>query len=444
MFLLTSNIGSAIAAANPVGFDRTKEGFVATRIEEAVSKSFRPEFLNRIDRVIVFKPFKRDQMHALLQKELRDVLARRGLRSQPWAIELDESAAEYIIEQGFSPALGARPLKRAVERHLLAPLAEVIVEQTAPEGDLFLFISCAPSGGISVSFVNLGSADDAQVASPQVSAEELAKLDLRALALAGRADAQQVRLVLGELEVIAARVLGEAEESRQWALAAMAREGFWEDDGRFSTLAVVEYVDRLQAATKTAQRLGSRLAHQVNDDFAGSGNVASVLASRLLVLQAALTGMQRNSQEVYLQIRPAADAGDDEAEQWMNQVTAMYEAWAIARGMTMERIGDGRLFCVSGLGSGEILQPESGLHVLELISQGVDGDRIVRRVSCIVGVAARNPKDAGERAQVTALAASALRRGAVAPRVVRRYRPARRRSLATPSASIAPAGSTAS
>ena len=129
-----------------------------------MSKSFRPEFLNRIDRVIVFRPFDRSQMKELLQKELREVLARRGLRARPWAVELDDAAADFIIEQGFSPELGARPLKRAVERHLLAPIAEAIVEHTAPQGDLFLFVSRAPGAGITVSFVNLESGEDAAAA----------------------------------------------------------------------------------------------------------------------------------------------------------------------------------------------------------------------------------------------------------------------------------------
>ena len=353
------------------------------------------------------------------------MLARRGLRTQPWAIELDESAAQYIIDQGFSPELGARPLKRAVERHLLAPLAEVIVEQTAPEGDLFLFVSGTPGGGISVSFVNLGEADDVQVASAHAGAEELAALDLRALARTGRADAQQVRVLLSQLDATSERVHSEAGESKQAALTAIAGAGFWEDENRFSTLAIVEYVDRLAAATKTAQRLGARLARQAGDDSSGTGNVVSLLASRLLVLQAALAGMQRGApHEVYLRIRPAADAESDEVEQWMGQIVAMYEAWALARGMTMERIGDGKVFCVSGLASGEILMRESGLHVLELISQGEGGDRLVERVSCVVEGAARNPRDAGERTPITTLATSALRRSAVAPAVVRRYRPA--------------------
>ena len=163
VFMLTSNIGSSIATGTPVGFDRAPDAFRPSRVEDAVRKSFRPEFLNRIDRVIVFRPFELEQMRQLLQKELREVLSRRGLRARPWAVELDEAAAEFIIAQGFTPDLGARPLKRAVERHLLAPLAEVIVEQTAPKGDQFLFVGYDAETGIRVSFVDLESGDDSQL-----------------------------------------------------------------------------------------------------------------------------------------------------------------------------------------------------------------------------------------------------------------------------------------
>jgi ATP-dependent Clp protease ATP-binding subunit ClpC len=428
VFLLTSNIGSAIASGNPVGFDRTKEGFRADRIEEAVSASFRPEFLNRIDRVIVFRPFDRQQMHALLQKELRDVLARRGFRAQPWAIELDESASEFIIEQGFSPELGARPLKRAVERHLLAPLAEVIVEQTAPRGDLFLFISRNPDAGITVSFVNLESGEDSQLLTVEQldAAGRVAPLDLRGLALAGRADAQQVRLLLAELETVSEVVHGELQERKQRALTAMGREGFWEGDARFATLAEIEYIERSQTATMTAQRLGARLSAQAGDEVAaGTGNVVSLLALRLLVLHAALRGLEQGApSEVYLRIRLAADDESAAGGEWAEQLARMYEAWALARGMNMERIGEGRLYCVSGLGAGEILLPESGLHVLELISQSEHGGRLVERASCVVEVVGRDPRHGAERSELAGAANGALRSAALVPSVVRRYRPA--------------------
>jgi ATP-dependent Clp protease ATP-binding subunit ClpC len=123
-------------------------------------------------------------------------------------------------------------------------------------------------------------------------------------------------------------------------------------------------------------------------------------------------------------VRLAADAESAPADEWAEQVAAMYESWALGRGMTMERIGQGRLFCVSGLGAGEILMRESGLHVLELISQSEQGDRLVERVSCVVEVVARDPRHGAEGTEIAAAAAGALRTAALVPTVVRRYRPA--------------------
>src|SRR4029453_14816249 len=122
VIVATSNVGSAIIRESGVGFIEMPDVFRPEKVEKALRRAFRPEFLNRIDRVVVFTPFEREQMRALLDKELADVLARRGLRGPPWALEIDDSAYEFIIERGFSSDLGARPLKRAVERYLLAPL----------------------------------------------------------------------------------------------------------------------------------------------------------------------------------------------------------------------------------------------------------------------------------------------------------------------------------
>ena len=141
VIILTSNLG-ATRIGGRLGFVPGGTAFRADEVQKAVDRAFRREFLNRIDRVVVFRPFERAQMRALLDKELADAMARRGLRGRPWAIEIDDSAYEFIIEQGFSPELG-RPLKRAIDRHLLSPLAAAIVGKAVPAGEQFLFVECA-------------------------------------------------------------------------------------------------------------------------------------------------------------------------------------------------------------------------------------------------------------------------------------------------------------
>ena len=106
----------------------------------AIGQTFRPEFQNRLDKVIVFHPLTRDLMRGILKKELGRVLERRGLKDREWAVEWEASAQEFLLEKGFSPEMGARPLKRAIDQYLIAPLAATIVERRFPEGDQFVFV----------------------------------------------------------------------------------------------------------------------------------------------------------------------------------------------------------------------------------------------------------------------------------------------------------------
>ena len=182
VIILTSNVGSAIAGGPGLGFDPGEAGFSETAAERALRTTFRPELLNRIDRVVMFRPFERSAMRSLLDKELAAALARRGLRERPWAVEVDESATTFLIDKGFSPALGARPLKRAIEQHLLVPLASAIVEQSVPDGDQFLFVSAPGGTEIAVTFVDPDAEDEA------VREEPTTELDVRTLARAGRGD----------------------------------------------------------------------------------------------------------------------------------------------------------------------------------------------------------------------------------------------------------------
>ena len=249
VIILTSNVGSAIAGGPGVGFDPGEAGFSETAAERALRTTFRPELLNRIDRVVMFRPFERSAMRSLLDKELAAALARRGLRERPWAVEVDESATTFLIDKGFSPALGARPLKRAIEQHLLVPLASAIVEQSVPDGDQFLFVSAPGGTEIAVTFVDPDAEDEA------VREEPTTELDVRTLARAGRGDEQSVRFVLDEMRRVAAAVAA-LDPVKAGALAALAEPAFWETPGRFAVLAKAEYLDRLQAATRTAERPG--------------------------------------------------------------------------------------------------------------------------------------------------------------------------------------------
>jgi len=103
------------------------------RSVDALSDRFRPEFLNRIDEIVEFKPLSREQLAEIVELQLarlRVRLAERGLR-----LELTDAAKEVLAEAGWDPAYGARPLKRALQRLVENPLALRLLEGEFAEGD---------------------------------------------------------------------------------------------------------------------------------------------------------------------------------------------------------------------------------------------------------------------------------------------------------------------
>ncbi|HEX6723718.1 MAG TPA: AAA family ATPase [Gaiella sp.] len=413
VIVLTSNVGSAIAAGRGLGFEQSEAGFSETLAERALSTTFRPEFLNRIDRVVMFRPFERASMRSLLDKELAEALARRGLRERPWAVEVDESAYAFLIEKGFSPTLGARPLRRAIEQHVLAPVAAAIVEQTVPAGDQFLFVSAPGGARIEVAFVD-PDADGAAV-SPH---EPTSPLGLPALARSGRGDERSLQYVLSEARRVSGAVDALAPQ-KAGALAALGEPTFWETDGRFDVLAKAEYLDRLEAATKTANGLAARLERSLHTEGRAGTELVGMLAGRLHVLDCALDGLAAGDPyELFVEVR-----SQEPDTSFANRIAAMYEAWAAARGMQAERLdaAPGRhVLAVSGLGSWQILHHEAGLHVLEhaAADDGHSGDRETARVT----VAARDTRPAPDASGLADAARLALDSAPTANVVVRRYR----------------------
>jgi ATP-dependent Clp protease ATP-binding subunit ClpA len=106
------------------------------RSEEELRATFRPEFLNRIDEMVVFHPLSREHLSEIVELQLRrleDRLSERGIR-----IELTDAAKELLAEAGWDPTYGARPLKRAIQRLVENPLAMRLLDNEFGDGDTVL------------------------------------------------------------------------------------------------------------------------------------------------------------------------------------------------------------------------------------------------------------------------------------------------------------------
>jgi len=130
LIVLTSNLGSEILANQEEGQDSSA---VRAEVMEVVRASFRPEFLNRLDEILLFHRLGRGDMAGIVQIQLgrlRSLLADRKIE-----LDLDVAATEWLAEKGYDPVYGARPLKRVIQRALQNPLASRILEGGVKDGD---------------------------------------------------------------------------------------------------------------------------------------------------------------------------------------------------------------------------------------------------------------------------------------------------------------------
>lgn len=132
ILIMTSNVGADIfKKQGAIGFKSEKVEITykdtKERLLEQVKKTFKPEFLNRIDDIIVFHGLTKEHLYKIIEIELSEVSKR--LKEQDILIEVDKKAKDLLIEKGFDPIFGARPLKRTIQRLLEDPLAEEIISK---------------------------------------------------------------------------------------------------------------------------------------------------------------------------------------------------------------------------------------------------------------------------------------------------------------------------
>ena len=141
IIIMTSNIGARQLKdfGQGVGFGTQAktagvEDHTKGVLENALKKAFAPEFLNRIDDVVMFNPLDKDGIHKIIDIELKSLYGR--INNLGYQVKLTEAAKDYIEEKGYDPQYGARPLKRAIQKYVEDPLAEEMIKNPISEGDI--------------------------------------------------------------------------------------------------------------------------------------------------------------------------------------------------------------------------------------------------------------------------------------------------------------------
>jgi ATP-dependent Clp protease ATP-binding subunit ClpC len=422
IIILTTNLGGVEHQGGSLGFTLAGGAFSEAQVLRVIGNTFRPEFVNRLDRVVVFRPLTRAVMRDILRKELGAVLQRRGFRNREWAVEWEDSAIEFLLERGFTRDMGARPLRRAIDQHVLAPIAMTIVEHRFPQGDQFLFVR-GDGSGIQVEFVDpdapaAGVERVEQAAAPGV-------LSYAPIILSPGGSAREREFLQAALAAVEVRLQSEHwVGEKQRLLREMNRPGFWNGEERYAVLGQIEHRDSIEAGAATAQSLMRRLTPR-SERAAAPPSILSNLAQQLYLLEHALADLDLGLwPEVFVAVE--AVAGDPRGTapdgEWTATLCGMYREWARKRrmrGALLEGADAQYVLAIAGFGAHGILLREVGLHVFETPDSAGGFDRQTARVRVAPQPARPRPPHQSELAQALACLAAA---GPPATAIVRRYR----------------------
>jgi ATP-dependent Clp protease ATP-binding subunit ClpC len=397
--ILTSNVGSAIPTERSVGFG----GALPPPPDEAstaraLSQVFRPEFLGRIDRVVHFRLLSEETAARIADREVAQVLERSGIRRRRLAVDVDPAVLAFLLQRGYSPALGARPLKRTVERHVLLPLAEAIARGAVEPGSILR---------VRVRGDRVVVETPADVTPKAGEAAARGALDLAASAEALARD------------VAALSERSEGTRARRDALLATSREpGFWDQPDRARTvmdeihrsdgvLAEVETLVRRVDETVRRVASGRTLPDEMEERVQGLEGEARRLARLVAAEDAEALG------DAYVVVTLVKAQG--EPLDAVRRIAEMYRGLARRHRCEVEvlddRTGgeppaDAVALFVGGVGAYGLLGPEAGLHHLaEPGGRGrTRGSRAVVRVEVLPPPSGAPPRAAEVRAEVRPLA----------------------------------------
>jgi ATP-dependent Clp protease ATP-binding subunit ClpC len=311
-------------------------------------------------------------MRDILHKELNGLLQRRGFRSRDWAVEWGASAVDFLLEEGFTPDLGARPLKRAIERFLLAPLAKTIVEHRFPEGNQFLFVS-SDGHQIQVRFIDpdLVKSEGEEAV---LSAEPERDLSLKWVAFSGEGTEEELLFVEQRWSALVAQTSGSLWRNEKGTVQGRINdEGFIRAPDRYRILEKLECMERIEAGVDAAGKLWNRIRGAA--ELRTQVESMRRLAQQLLLLELAARDVMRDTpQNALLHIvgLPSGELPKEASFDVFQHIKGMYQSWGERRRMRSMWLRRGSLadmqaiLAVSGLGAGSILREEQGLHVFAL------------------------------------------------------------------------------
>ncbi|MCD3283287.1 ATP-dependent Clp protease ATP-binding subunit, partial [Clostridium botulinum C/D] len=131
VIIMTSNVGTNFKA-DSIGFNQEGYDAMESRVKEALKETFRPEFINRIDEIIVFNSLNKDELYKIIDLMFEEV--KEEVKVRKINLDIDDSVKDFILKVGYDEKYGARPLRRAIQRHIEDEIAEAYLLKKIKEG----------------------------------------------------------------------------------------------------------------------------------------------------------------------------------------------------------------------------------------------------------------------------------------------------------------------
>jgi ATP-dependent Clp protease ATP-binding subunit ClpB len=152
VIVMTSNIGTGMVERNTIGFSvhgkEARNDDTSKRLMDALKQQFRPEFLNRVDDIIVFNVLTRDHLRKIVDIQLNNVA--KMVKDRKVNLEVTEAAKDVIVAEGYDPLFGARPMRRTIQRLIQDPLALKLLNGEFLDGDTVLVDRAASGSGLDI------------------------------------------------------------------------------------------------------------------------------------------------------------------------------------------------------------------------------------------------------------------------------------------------------
>jgi ATP-dependent Clp protease ATP-binding subunit ClpA len=381
IIVMTSNLGSDLVDERPargMGFieeaeevqseDERQRGILV----ETVKAYFRPEFINRLDNIVTFRPLGMDAMRRIARRELGKALLREGVLRRNILLDYRDEVIDVLLATGFTKEYGARQLQRTIRDKVLLPLARTIAAQPG-SGEQLLEL-CARDGQIETQII--------PSAEPLAEAPAAVERDAPHVAADRIADLRELREELERLyerveEHLRSERFHTLENQTESLLAEVGQPAFWDDQER--SRRILSAIHRLEQVKARFPELRDRIEGtqemanmiQQHGDVTGPRDLASIiesLRSDLLLAELELDagGQEASTTEAtFVRITPLEVPRAQDAAEWAVALGQMYLAWARRKGYDAEAVNApdaAPVLLIQGPNVHQMLQGEQGIH----------------------------------------------------------------------------------